>query len=329
MQYYTNLFSPETYEAFSKSDRTVSGFRVRQQKAASRIKVGDRFICYMTKLSRWVGVFEVMSTSFKDAASIFYPEDDPFVIRFRVKPIAWLDKEKAIPIKDDRVWDRLSFTRGLDKKSSTWTGQLRGSLNRMKFEDGQYLEELILSQSEGGETFPIDEREYEKLITHTVRRVDKVVTVTVPKDTDAEEEEQPTELLEVRESIQVQAMLARIGATMGTKIWVPRSDRSRVLGLWDDTGHDLLDMLPLNYDETTLRTIEQIDVLWLKGVRSSAPLRWSTRLRSTLAFSGWPTCWPYNPTWTSSFTSSPRLSVRTKSLTSCRDLYSRYWKKDR
>jgi hypothetical protein len=23
-------------------------------------------------------------------------------------------------------------------------------------------------------------------------------------------------------------------------------------------------MLPLNYDETTLRTIEQIDVLWLK-----------------------------------------------------------------
>ena len=26
----------------------------------------------------------------------------------------------------------------------------------------------------------------------------------------------------------------------------------------------LLDVLPLNYDETTLRTIEQIDVLWLK-----------------------------------------------------------------
>jgi hypothetical protein len=26
----------------------------------------------------------------------------------------------------------------------------------------------------------------------------------------------------------------------------------------------LLDILPLNYDETTLKTIEQIDVLWLK-----------------------------------------------------------------
>ena len=27
----------------------------------------------------------------------------------------------------------------------------------------------------------------------------------------------------------------------------------------------LVERLPLNYDETTLRTIEQIDVLWLKG----------------------------------------------------------------
>ena len=26
-----------------------------------------------------------------------------------------------------------------------------------------------------------------------------------------------------------------------------------------------IELLPLNYDETTLRTVEQIDVLWLKG----------------------------------------------------------------
>jgi hypothetical protein len=165
MRYYTNLFSPETYEAFSRSDRSISGFRVRQRKAASRVKEGDRFICYMTKLSRWVGVFEVLGTYFEDDTPIFYPEDDPFVIRFKVRPLAWLDKEKAIPIKDERVWEHLSFTRGLDKKSPTWTGQVRGSLNRMKAEDGQFLEELILSQAESGETFPIDEREYEKLIT--------------------------------------------------------------------------------------------------------------------------------------------------------------------
>jgi hypothetical protein len=50
MAYYLDLFSPETYEAFGKSDRSVSGFRMRQLKSAQRIQPGDKFLCYMTKL---------------------------------------------------------------------------------------------------------------------------------------------------------------------------------------------------------------------------------------------------------------------------------------
>ena len=52
---------------------------------------------------------------------------------------------------------------------------------------------------------------------------------------------------------------------MGFRIWLPRSDRQRVLTEWKPSGNQLLDVLPLNYDEVTIRTIEQIDVLWLKG----------------------------------------------------------------
>jgi hypothetical protein len=33
---------------------------------------------------------------------------------------------------------------------------------------------------------------------------------------------------------------------------------------WKAENDTLLENLPLNYDETTLRTIEQIDVIWLK-----------------------------------------------------------------
>ena len=100
MAYLVDLFSPETYEAFSRSDRTVSGFRTTQAKAAGRFQVGDKLICYMTKLSRWVGVLEVESTCYEDDSPIFYPQDDPFTVRFRVRPIVWLDKEHAIPIRD-------------------------------------------------------------------------------------------------------------------------------------------------------------------------------------------------------------------------------------
>ena len=50
---------------------------------------------------------------------------------------------------------------------------------------------------------------------------------------------------------------------MGMSIWVPRNDRERVTAQMQ-AGHSVM-LLPLNYDQTTLRTIEQIDVLWLKG----------------------------------------------------------------
>ena len=52
---------------------------------------------------------------------------------------------------------------------------------------------------------------------------------------------------------------------MGMSIWLPRADRTAVLKEWKNEQHALLERLPLNYDDTTLRTVEQIDVLWLRG----------------------------------------------------------------
>jgi hypothetical protein len=52
---------------------------------------------------------------------------------------------------------------------------------------------------------------------------------------------------------------------MGFRIWVPAPDRAAVLKEAPGMEPSLLTTLPLNYDTTTLRTIENIDVLWLKG----------------------------------------------------------------
>jgi hypothetical protein len=52
---------------------------------------------------------------------------------------------------------------------------------------------------------------------------------------------------------------------MGMSIWLPRADRGAVLKEWQPEDNSLLERLPLNYDDTTLRTIEQIDVIWLRG----------------------------------------------------------------
>ena len=98
---------------------------------------------------------------------------------------------------------------------------------------------------------------------HTVKRIDKNVSVTVPTVSDDEEETAP-DAESVRESMQIQGLLAKIGTSMGFMIWLPKADRSRVLKVWKAEPGELLDELPLGYDSSTTKTIEQIDVLWLR-----------------------------------------------------------------
>ena len=100
---------------------------------------------------------------------------------------------------------------------------------------------------------------------HTIKISGKDVGVTVPTD---HEENDPLKSgdIEVRESFRVQGCLAEIGSIMGYKIWLPKSDRARVLKIWKPKDKaDLLEELPIINENTILKTIEQIDVIWLKS----------------------------------------------------------------
>ena len=58
----------------------------------------------------------------------------------------------------------------------------------------------------------------------------------------------------------------KLGRDMGFDVWVARNDRNRVYHHKPFTEHfKLKQALPLQFDEATTKTIEYIDVLWLKG----------------------------------------------------------------
>lgn len=89
MNYYIDLFSPETARAYEKSKRNISGFRVSRKTYVENkdIGPGDRLICYVTKLMRFVGILEIKSKYFIDIAPIFKNKNDPFILRFNVDPL--------------------------------------------------------------------------------------------------------------------------------------------------------------------------------------------------------------------------------------------------
>ena len=272
MGYFLDLFTPETWLAFRETGATITGFRERHLRLANeRISQGDIFLCYLTRLSRWCGVLQAESEAYHDDSPI-HDDLDPFTVRFNVKPIVTLDPELAIPILDEKVWNALTITNQYERGHRFWTGFFRGSLNRIEEGDGRYLVELLKKQESNPESYPLTDKDKRQLTSRRkVRTLDREVEVEVPDhEEDGSEIEptmvEPTLLWDGRESIQVQAKVAQIGAEMGFRIWVPRNDKARVLKHIPATMHEkFLDSLPLNYDDTTLRTVEQIDVLWLKG----------------------------------------------------------------
>ncbi|MDE2970247.1 MAG: EVE domain-containing protein, partial [Chloroflexota bacterium] len=159
MAYILDLFTPETWARFCESEGKVSGFRSGQSKLAHRrVKIGDVFLCYMTRLSRWCGILEVESAPYWDDTPI-YDDPDPFVVRFRVKPLVVLDPEHSIPIRHEVLWNHLSITKEHKLGSSTWTGSFRGSLRILTAEDGAYIEQCLQEQQRNPIAYALTEKE--------------------------------------------------------------------------------------------------------------------------------------------------------------------------
>lgn len=148
MAYYTALFSPETYEAFLKTDMTVAGFRKHRERIARRVRRGDKLLCYVTKVSAWAGILEIKEGPYLSSEELFVEMNDPFVLRFSVLPIACLPLSHALSIRSPNIWDNLSFTSNLENDSIQWVGMVRMGLMELKQRDGSFLEEAILKEKE-------------------------------------------------------------------------------------------------------------------------------------------------------------------------------------
>lgn len=264
MTWYTDINSPETRAAFLQTDRRNAGFRANHWPAAERVRRGDVLVCYLTGVSRWFGLLEVTGERPYRA-----PDRDPFPVRLDVKPLVLLeDIEHCAPIRDPEIWDALSFTRDLEQGSVMFTGKLRRTLRPLDDADGEFLDRLLRRQAREPRTHPLGDDDRKKLTPIRVRRADAEVSVSVPEPEPDAESDAGSEHGghgETRTSHQVQAALARLGGELGLDVWTPRNDRERVLAALGPGDVRFLERLPLNYDEATLRTIENIDVLWLRG----------------------------------------------------------------
>ena len=255
--YWLDLFTGVTWQEFKEAGACVSGFRSSRWKTVQKIDKGDYLICYLTGISRFIGILEIIGKPFQDDSPIWKDEDFP--CRLKVKPIISLEPKTAIPVHN--LKDTLSFFKDL-KSPHAWTGHFRASPIRWKQSDG----EAVLNALQEAQDNPIERPFDEKKLKYRPKPIKaKMGTVTVPESNDSEETTNETSR-SYSDHTQIQWMLLKLGSDMGFDIWVARNDKNKEYrGKSFSAFPKLKNELPLQFDDATNKTIELIDVLWLKG----------------------------------------------------------------
>jgi hypothetical protein len=112
-----SLFTGKSWDEFLAAGGGVTGSRAGRWRTVQQIKPGDYLLCYLTGVSRWIGVLKVESEAYQDTAPIW--RDDEFPCRVNVQPHIVLEPETAIPIHELR--DQLTIFRDL-RHPNAWTG---------------------------------------------------------------------------------------------------------------------------------------------------------------------------------------------------------------
>jgi len=150
VNYWLDLFTPGTWEEAKQRNFKVTGFRLQRWPVVSKIKPGDFFICYITRLGRFSGTLKAISNPYKDenkARQIW--REDFFPCLIDVEPILTFDFLHSVP--KNEIIPKLTI-------ASKWGGIVRGSPVRIPYEDGELVKKILEESRKEHKEYPITEK---------------------------------------------------------------------------------------------------------------------------------------------------------------------------
>lgn len=259
--YWLDVFTGKSWNEFLANGANVSGWPERRKNSVSKMHIGDYLLCYVAGISRFIGVLEITSDSYHDTnriwADAIYPE------RISVKLLIELQPEHALPLK--QLTQNMSRFNRI-KKASSWSGILQNSPYLFDEIDGNFIFKSILGAQNNLISRAFDPKKFWKYQTKQ--------SLPVPEISEQVEQVYAVQQECLAESAnndiithdEIQWTLLKLGSDLGLSVWVARNDRNR--GFNNQNFQDIprfLSTLPRQFDENTTKTIERIDVLWLRN----------------------------------------------------------------
>jgi hypothetical protein len=173
--YWLDLFTHETWTEFLTAGANVSGLSENRWKTVQGMKAGDILLCYLTGVSRWIGLLEITGPAFKNSSKIWSRSEFP--ARVPVKLIAKLEPIAAVPVLDMR--DSLSIFKNL-KGPHAWTGRFRGSPSKWTSNDGDAVVRAISTAINNPVERPFDPAKLARI--PPILRTAAGTSVVIPED---------------------------------------------------------------------------------------------------------------------------------------------------
>ncbi len=133
-KYYLALFNEDTWNEFLGNGSLVYGTNLKKQKRMDATNPGDFLICYVTKLSRFVGLLEITSKAYLDESHIW--KNDVYPVRVNVRPVYILEATNGVPVSE--LKDKLPMFRKL-KNPKNWFFYFRSSLSTFQEPDAKLI----------------------------------------------------------------------------------------------------------------------------------------------------------------------------------------------
>lgn len=96
--YWLDLFTWKTWQEFLAAGASISGFRLSRWGYVKQMKPGDYMLCYLTGISRFIGILEVTSAPYQDDKTVVWSAE-AFPARVRSRVVVQLKPETAIPVE--------------------------------------------------------------------------------------------------------------------------------------------------------------------------------------------------------------------------------------
>jgi hypothetical protein len=283
MTFFTNLFTVKTWAEFLAAGGQVSGFSERWVSRAQALEVGDRLLCYLAGANRWVGVLEVAGPAYVVARDEEPIWEDHYPVRVPVRVLQQVTPLNG-PLVNPMLGDLDAIRRMANPKS--WGANFLAPLNKWTENDGKRVETALHEASRHPTETPLPRSATSRRApAQIVSDQSGTLSIIPEREDEADVGAEGVDVANGTEHTRVQLILAQMGSEMGYSVYVPASDRQKTHnGKSVGSVPRAVAEPSLSLNESALRTIRHIDVLWLtqRAIRAAFEIESTTSIYSGL-----------------------------------------------